>query len=132
MKVEKKYILRAFQEIKDNIANLYSIDTTTYCTRLKQLFLSVGNNDILKSTIMPYIENDLDDSDIGFIEGAHTRVDYVIPVKDDDEISLLLKVLNLLKDNETMIMNYSFRLYNKPSPQDNLDMFNEKIVKPGF
>lgn len=132
MEFEKREISRAVEEINECLTNILNADSDNYIFRLKQFFLKLDKNQVLNCIVKPYVTMELDDSKIGFIKSNGMRSTFVIPEDDDEEISLILKVLNNMKDNDSSVISVPHTIYMKTSINDNLYLFNTNIIQPAF
>ena len=121
MKYEKENINRAVYELKECLTNILKAERKHYALRIRQLFLSIKNNDILDFIIRPYLELNLDMEKIGFIDAGHPRSDFIIPENEDEEIALILVVLKHMSENESSIEGGTYSLYTKKS-------YDEKFI----
>jgi len=122
---EKRDVSRAIEEINECLNNILHADSDNYIFRLKQLFTKIDKNTVLNFIIKPYVTMELDDSKIAFINARGMRSSFVIPEDDDEEISLILKVLNDMKDNDSSVMGVPHSIYMKTSINENLYLFND-------
>jgi hypothetical protein len=133
MKYEKKHINRAITELTECINNILNAEQDQYALRIKQLLLTIRNNEILNFIITPYLNLQLDDENIGFIKtGHHIKCDFVIPEDDDEEIALILEVLKRMAENERNIKDGPYSIYMKNSYDENFYLFNKNVVEPAF
>ncbi|MDR1147895.1 MAG: hypothetical protein LBK66_04625 [Spirochaetaceae bacterium] len=133
MKYEKKHINRAIIELTECINNILNAERDQYALRIKQLFLTIKNNEILNFIITPYLDLQLDEKNVGFISTGHQiQCNFVIPEDEDEEIALILEVLKYMAEDESTIESGPFSIYMKNSYDENLYLFNRKIVEPAF
>jgi hypothetical protein len=133
MKFEKKHINRAVSELKECISNILNAERDQYALRIRQLFQAIKNNTILDFIITPYVNLELDESKVGFIETRnHMKQDFILPENEDEEIALLLKVLLFFGEHENKIDGSTFSIYMKKSLDEDLYLFNKNIVEPAF
>jgi hypothetical protein len=132
MSISKKDVYRAVTEVNECINNILQADYNGYVHRLKQLFNTIEKNEILSVMIKPYLDMNLDEENIGFIERQGMPNDFVIPTDEDEEISLIIKVLNIMKDNPDSVFSATFHLYYKTAINDNLILFNRNIIYPAL
>jgi hypothetical protein len=87
----------------------------------------------LNFIITPYLDLQLDEENVGFINTGHDiQCDFVIPENDDEEIALILKVLLVFAENDNCIDENTFSLYMQNSFDENMHLFNSSIVGPAF
>ena len=128
----KKQINRAYLEFHENAQNIMDASYENYDSRLRQLFLLIEKNVVLNHLISPYLKMEIKDCSFGIVETRNGRMEYKIPDEEDEEISILLKVLNKIKISEREIIDLTVNLYNHTVLQDNIDDFNRYLVKPGL
>jgi hypothetical protein len=133
MKFEKKHIDRAVSELTEYISNILNAERDQYALRIRQLFQVIKNNTVLDFIITPYVNLELDEPKVGFIEtGHHMKQDFIIPENEDEEIALILKVLLFFGEHENVIDGNTFSIYMKNSYDEDLYLFNKNIVEPAF
>jgi hypothetical protein len=133
MKYEKRHINRAIGELSECLSNILNAERDQYALRIRQLFLTIKNNEILDFIIKPYLDLQLDEEKVGFIGTGHSmKCDFVIPENEDEEIALILEVLKFMAENESAVEGGPFSIYMKNSYDENLYLFNQNIVEPAF
>ena len=132
MTFEKKQINRAVDELTECLNNILTAAREQYPIRIKQLFLTVNNNDVLRFIFQPYLDLELDDK-LGFIETGHSlKRNFIILENEDEEIALILLNLNFFGEHEGIIDDALYSIFMENSFDDNLILFNSKIVEPAF
>ena len=132
MKYEKKNINRAVYELKECLANILNADRNQYDLRIRQLLLTIKNNEIMNTIIMPYLDLNLDMDKFGLIDTGYSQCDFNIPENEDEEISLILQTLKSMTEIEGSIDGWTWSIYNQNSFDENLFLFNKKIIEPAF
>jgi hypothetical protein len=133
MTFEKKQINRAVDELTECLSNILKAARDQYPVRLRQLFATVKNNEVLTFIFKPYFDLKLNEDEIGFIgTGHHIKCDFVIPKNDDEEIALILRVLEVFGEHEECINDNTLSIYMQNTYDENLYLFNRNIVEPAF
>jgi len=133
MKFNKKQVIRAIEELTDCLNNIINSARDQYSIRIRQLFTVVKNNNVLDYLFQPYLDLKLDEEKTGFINIGHSiKCDFIIPENEDEEISLILKVLYNMGEHEEQIDNATFSIFMKNSYDENLLLFNTNIIEPAL
>lgn len=113
--------------------NILNAARDQYPIRIKQLFATVKNNEVLNFLFQPYFDLELNEEETGFIgTGHHMKNNFVIPENDDEEIALILNVLKFYGEHEDRINDCTRSVYMQNTYDENLYLFNRNIVEPAF
>ena len=133
MAFEKKQINRAVDELIECINNILKASRDQYAIRIRQLFVTVKSNEVLSFIFQPYFDLVLDEEKTGFVgTGHYIKNEFLIPENEDEEISLILKVLNFYGEHEDRINDCNYSLFMQNTYDENLYLFNSSIVEPAF
>jgi hypothetical protein len=126
----RKEVNRAINEFVEYISNITNSKRTNYNVRLRQLFELIDNNLVLKAIIDPYLNLEFDDSRVGFLPSSNQGQKYIVPIKEDEEIALILKVLKDIGDNNKDLSEAAFLIYFDKT--ESLSLFNNQFIVPAF
>lgn len=132
MQFDKREISRAVEECNECMTNIINADSENYIFRLKQFFTKVDKNNVLSFIIKPYLFLQLDETKVGFVNMHHAKWDFVLPEDDDEEISVILKTLYEMKDNEDSIISVPHTLYLQDHIEEDINLFNANLIGPAF
>lgn len=136
MKFKKIQVKREIEELLSDMDNIVNAASNVFQDRVIQFMNRIGNSDFLIVLFQPYFDMEIDE-----IYGFHSynegfRIEYKLPVKDDEEIATILQFLkdNFIGENvkENHLNNIAHSMYHYDKFDDNISELNYQIISPTF
>ncbi len=128
-------IKRSIRDLEDQIGNLLSSSFEYFESNHKRLIALISDNEILRKLFTPYLDMEIDISEILKIEFSG-RPSIRIPLDDDVYIGFCLYILSnngiiMPEGNKVSLENLIYQL-NQGARDIRLDAFNNQILRPCF
>lgn len=136
MKFKKVQVKREIEELLSDMDNIVNASSSVFQDRVIQFINRINNSDFLTFLFKPYFDMTIDET-----YGFHSynegfRIEYKLPVKDDEEIATILQFLrdNSIGENvrENHMNNIAHGMYHHNRFDDNISELNDKIISPTF
>ena len=136
MKFKKIQVKREIEELLSDMDNIVNAASNVFQDRVIQFINRIDNSDLLTLLIQPYFNMEINGI-YGFQSyNGGFRIEYKLPVKDDEEIATILQFLrdNSIGENvkENHMNNIAHRMYHHDRFDDNISELNYKIISPTF